>query len=547
MNGEEFEEDFEDLNEKNIDRDFNHEPDIESNDEGDDSSWLKDYDAKSEGTSIKKYLEDLEKNKETNNVNNDPKPINIKIKLDENDLKNAWKELEKKGYHLDNIKQEIGTDIRGALYRGYRMNPKSLQKLEHLVGRTILRAEESPHIDTNIRVKVEKAELETVYNELNSQGYSINKISKEINSLFGNALHKGYSMKQESFNKLQQLYGKEITHITYNNKGKATKIMENNPDIKEIEHESRKHKKIEIPENSIKLEESEKLAEFFGISEGDGHIPENMRHIMVSLNKNEEVKYIQYTKNLMEELLNKTPLIRPKKDANVVNIEIHGKNIVGGLVKKGLIPGNKVENQISTAPWISKKEVYKIGNLRGNTDTDGSIFIKKAQKSIRIGFYNSSQPLVKNFKEMCESLNIRIGKVMTSLQTNPDHQERIHRRYEVLIAGKSGVSKFLDIIKPMRWEYRADLLGLTLVSLKNPEKREAIERDLYKAYPDKHVHYNDEYKELLKDLCKKEGYSVSNESIVRSIEDALTNKNTRELTVHGKRVIDDLKQKWGLI
>ena len=300
-------------------------------------------------------------------------------------------------------------------------------------------------------------------------------------------------------------------------------------------------KKIDIPENSIELEESKKLAELIAIGLGDGQIPEDLYSFKITLDGKEQVNYIQYTKTLMEELLKKTPKIHPRKDSNATYLVVYGKDVVGGLVKKGLVPGDKVRNQVGIPGWVNKWKNYQIGSLRGLTDTDGSIFVKKAQKSIRIGFQNHSKPLVEGFKELCKRFDIKTGKVTEYLRVKKDKK---FKQYDLLVAGKFEVSKFIDIIKPKKWEYRAELLGLTLVSLEDPQKRKNIERELIKVYPDERTHYTEDYKNLLKNLCEQQGYNVNKASIIHAIEDSLTNKHLNQINQHGKKIIDDLKQKW---
>lgn len=161
--------------------------------------------------------------------------------------------------------------------------------------------------------------------------------------------------------------------------------------------------KMNIPNSILELEESDKLAELIGISLGDGQIPDDLYSIKITLDGKEQKEYIQYTKILMENLLNKTPKICPRKDSNASYLVVYGKDFVGSLVKKGLVPGDKVKNQVSIPQWINKRKEFPRGCLRGLTDTDGSIFIKKSQKSIRIGIQNHSKPLTENFKELCDS------------------------------------------------------------------------------------------------------------------------------------------------
>jgi len=300
---------------------------------------------------------------------------------------------------------------------------------------------------------------------------------------------------------------------------------------------------FDIPRNSIELEESEKLAELIGIILGDGQIPEDLYSIKITLDGKEQIEYIQYVKTLMKSLLNKTPKIHPRKDSNATYLVVYGKDVVGGLVKKGLVPGDKVKNQVGIPPWINKKKNFQIGVLKGLADTDGSIFVKKAQKSIRIGFQNHSQPLVEDFKEMCESLDIKTGKVTKYIRTEQKKNKKFNQ-YDVLIAGKFEVSKFIDIVKPQKWEDRAELLGLTLVSLRDPQKRKNIERKLIKLYPDERTHYTEEYKNILKNLCKKQGYKVNNASVIQAIKNSLTNKHKNQINIQGEKLINDLKKRW---
>ena len=110
----------------------------------------------------------------------------------------------------------------------------------------------------------------------------------------------------------------------------------------------------------------------------------------------------------------------------------------------------------------------------------------------------------------------------------------------------------MDKIQPRKWEYRAEILGLVLISISNPQNRRSIESELFKVYPDKRVHYTDEYRDLLKILCEKHGYDIKNDSILKKIEAALTYdlnyknftyEKKRELNNYAKKIIDDLKHK----
>ncbi|MGB5910875.1 MAG: hypothetical protein WBH31_06755 [Promethearchaeia archaeon] len=108
-------------------------------------------------------------------------------------------------------------------------------------------------------------------------------------------------------------------------------------------------------------------------------------------------------------------------------------------------------------------------------------------------------------------------------------------------------------MKPKKWEYRAKTFGLVLKSISDPEKRVKIEKELHKFYPDKRVNYSFDYRDLLKKLCIKHGYDVSNESLIKEIEKmltysddytGLTQERKKELNFYAKNIIEDLKQRW---
>lgn len=111
-----------------------------------------------------------------------------------------------------------------------------------------------------------------------------------------------------------------------------------------------------------------------------------------------------------------------------------------------------------------------------------------------------------------------------------------------MIAGKFEVAKFIDIIKPKKWEFRVETLGLTLISLGDPQKRIEIQKELCEKFPDKHVHYTKEYKSLLKKLCKKQGYKIDTESIINAIKESLRNKSNGKISIHAENVNENIRK-----
>ena len=291
------------------------------------------------------------------------------------------------------------------------------------------------------------------------------------------------------------------------------------------------------------LKESADLAEMVSIILGDGCIPKDKSRFRVTLNRTEEKQYRKFVYELMQKVFRKNPTIYKPKDANAVKMSINSKEIVRGLVNKGLKSGDKKENQVEVPQWIKREIENRRSSLRGLVDTDGSIHVHKINKKIRITFKNASLPLVNDYKDMCGTFNIPTQKI---------YHDKKKDLFEAQIEAKKDIVNFIETVKPRKWEYRAKTLGLVLKSISNPEKREMIEKELIKSYPDKKVHYSNVYYDLLKQLCEKYRYDVSDEVIFNELEKALTydenwtrlKKEQREmLNEKAKNLISDLKVK----
>lgn len=152
------------------------------------------------------------------------------------------------------------------------------------------------------------------------------------------------------------------------------------------------------------------------------------------------------------------------------------------LISIGLKPGHKVKNQVSVPNWIKKdpnwiknnqeewEKIYHtrvIRCLRGLMDTDGYIFVSHKKKSnytcIGIQFSNGSKPLVKDFKEMCESIGINTSKV--SSYTGTSEKGTKYTAYRTRTSSKIQVKNFLEIVKPMKWEVKKEEITKKLESL----------------------------------------------------------------------------------
>ncbi len=405
------------------------------------------------------------------NLENKKKIDEDKIKLDDDDLKKIWDELKNNGFTLKQIREKIGVDIRGALYRGNRINKKSLKKLESLVGREICRAEKIEILEEKGRIYIKPSLISEICSKLNDRGISNNKISKNIGTYIGNTLYHGYTLNQDSFEKLVELYGNRIPH----------KIIE-------------PKEKINKP---LKLKKNEDLAELICIILGDGHLHKKGEKkyknslLSISLNRVDELEYVHYVKNLMQKVFKISPDLVPRKNSKSVDIKLYGDGLIETLKRLGLMTGDKVQNQVCVPQWIKKDQewiernkeewIFKysplvIRGLKGLVDTDGTIYVDKKNKSIGIGFRNASLPLIKDFKEMCRSLGISCGKITMS-KTISKKTGKLLKGYQTLIRAKKDVKNFIITIEPMKWKIKKVDIRETLKKLGSSVDKALMKKD----------------------------------------------------------------------
>jgi intein/homing endonuclease len=134
-----------------------------------------------------------------------------------------------------------------------------------------------------------------------------------------------------------------------------------------------------------------------------------------------------------------------------IYLTIYSKKLVYELISLGLIPGNKVENQIKVPKWIKECKSYMIACLKGLFDTDGSIFPVIKEGAIKMNFKNGSLSLVEDFKEMTELFEIKTSKI-SSYSEITEKTNEFSITFILQIQARNQVKKFLDIINPMKWE-----------------------------------------------------------------------------------------------
>ncbi|TKJ26926.1 MAG: hypothetical protein CEE42_03660 [Promethearchaeota archaeon Loki_b31] len=260
------------------------------------------------------------------------------------------------------------------------------------------------------------------------------------------------------------------------------------------------------------------LSEMCGIILGDGNLNFNIG-LTITLNRIDESDYVDYVSKLMTKIFHKTPSYIPSKVSKGIQLIIYGKEIVEELESFGLIEGNKVLHQVSVPKIIINSRNLVICCLRGLFDTDGSIYVLKRAKHIQIDFTNSSKPLVEDFKNMCNILNIETTKIYEDKRTDV--------KYYVKISKKNHIRKFIEIIKPKKWIYRRNYIGIILISLSNEIKSKKVFADVndYMIKNDKKVLlYSKEFEQFILKTCLKYGYLINDSTIENAIQDSLTFK-----------------------
>lgn len=149
---------------------------------------------------------------------------------------------------------------------------------------------------------------------------------------------------------------------------------------------------------------SRRLAEFFGIMLGDGHV--SHFQTMVTLGTKEEA-FASYVSLLMKEMFSTDAKICLLKSGYRI-VYIGSVTVTDWLYKEGLV-SNKVAFQVDVPDWIFKRKEYMRAFLRGFFDTDGSVY--KLRFGIQLSFTNRSRPLLISLHKMLSALGYTPSKV----------------------------------------------------------------------------------------------------------------------------------------
>ncbi len=262
----------------------------------------------------------------------------------------------------------------------------------------------------------------------------------------------------------------------------------------------------------INLEKNEKMAEFTSIILGDGNITcsKGNYRLDISLNNVDEVKYVEYVKNFMKSTFNQDPLVKPLKELKRatenekgVNLQLNKASVVDALINIGLKPGDKTKNMVSVPNWHKETIPKKISSLKGLFDTDGGISVEKGDKSIKLTFTNASRPLVEDFKQMSNSLDIKTSSIHGPYAIKDPRTGNVSLINSISINSKDQVKKFLKIVKPMKWEIKYDEIGDKLMKL-YPNTTSA-KQAINEAFRYKRVFYSKKFALRLKQLATENG------------------------------------------
>lgn len=176
----------------------------------------------------------------------------------------------------------------------------------------------------------------------------------------------------------------------------------------------------------IPKERSEKLAEFFGIMLGDGHI--SRFQIVVTLGT-KELNYVEHVAALMRDIFKVKPRIFIRKDG-YRDVYFGSVELIKYLRTDGLVT-NKVKEQVDIPAWIFEKSEWMSSFVRGFFDTDGSVYRLRFGK--QVSFTNKSL-----------SLLISLHKMLIALGYNPSaiSADRIY------LTRRRDLARFFSEIKP---------------------------------------------------------------------------------------------------
>jgi len=247
-----------------------------------------------------------------------------------------------------------------------------------------------------------------------------------------NILYRGYVISEKDFSKLQILIGNQnsISHkVVYGRKNLE----------------------------AVKLVKNKSHAELIGTFIVRGSITTRGNDLIISYNTDDHHNYIKHLKDLINTVFGKPPNMLRTRD----RLHISGQNVIKYLTSQGLSNENRrVPSWINkpltwirenTDEWKKNYMPLVVACLRGMINGAGWIGVKSKHDRIVIQLSNINRSILEDFKELCNSLDIRTSDIKESIRKDG------RQNYYIYISSVDQVKRFLiDVIKPKRWECLKD-------------------------------------------------------------------------------------------
>ena len=183
----------------------------------------------------------------------------------------------------------------------------------------------------------------------------------------------------------------------------------------------------------------EKLAEFWGIMLGDGHVQRTTGYKRGTYGLNitghsvlDKDYLIKFVKPLGEDLFGIRARIYFSKVSKALHIIFDGRELVDFFEKEGFKSGDKIINQVTIPDWIKENPKFLAACLRGLYDTDGSFYKLTNQNSYQVCFTNYDSVLLIDARDSLLYLGIGVSK--------------ISKGRDITITKKSEIAKFYKLV-----------------------------------------------------------------------------------------------------
>jgi len=311
-----------------------------------------------------------------------------------------------------------------------------------------------------MKVKLEQQHLNTLFESLNEHGYTTSNVAVFLGKnrrTVADWKRGKFNMSAQDFQKLVHVarIGSEQLKPIYIDEDIRKRIIgriggkaqwekngsigtrEDRIKVGKASYEARKENINDIFSRKIitKPKISSKLAEFVGISMGDGSITNYQ--LTISLNSIDDAEYIEYVAGLGWELFGIAPRISKLNRSNCTNLIFSSVELINYLLDKGLPKGDKIRANLDIPIWIRCDTELVSSCLRGLFDTDGSVF----QETHRIMDKNYSYPRL-SFVSASESLRTSVCDTFIELGINA----KIRNNRSVNIERFTDIEKYFRII-----------------------------------------------------------------------------------------------------